>query len=415
MLRVATNVKKLDNTRAIGTFIPAKNPDDKPNPVISVVMKGDTYRGRAYVVNAWYQTAYEPIKNSEGKIIGILYTGIKQKEIESIKKSIVETKIGKTGYVWVLRGKGKKRGEYIISLDSKRDGENIWEQKDGDGNLFIQRIIKRAVKTKNGEIFDDRYSWKNKGENRQRMKKAAVFYFSEWDWVVGISMYEDDFDEVIAGVTAPIGTIVIFIIFILIIVVLSAVVMNFFTQKSIVSPLNLMTTAAENLSHGDFSQEIEFKSDNEIGKLADSFRDMIEFLRIKTDIAQDISKGELTTALDDIHEKDILGKAMVTMKENINSLINEVSMQVVAVREGNIEIQGNSERFGGVWSRLVEEINQLINTFADQFDSLPNPMIIRMKIMKMTIVPIGAVTPAITSSKSSSYIDIPTTQSHSLK
>ena len=61
MLRVATNVKKLDGSRAIGTYIPATNPDGKANKVIKTVLEGNTFYGRAFVVNAWYVTAYEPI------------------------------------------------------------------------------------------------------------------------------------------------------------------------------------------------------------------------------------------------------------------------------------------------------------------------------------------------------------------
>jgi methyl-accepting chemotaxis protein len=52
IVRVATNVENSDGKRAIGTFIPAINPDGRPNPVISAVMRGETYRGVAYVVNA---------------------------------------------------------------------------------------------------------------------------------------------------------------------------------------------------------------------------------------------------------------------------------------------------------------------------------------------------------------------------
>lgn len=43
MLRVSTNVEKLDGTRAIGTYIPAVNPDGKANPVIAKVMSGETF------------------------------------------------------------------------------------------------------------------------------------------------------------------------------------------------------------------------------------------------------------------------------------------------------------------------------------------------------------------------------------
>lgn len=53
MLRVATNVEKKDGSRAIGTYIPAINPDGAPNPVVASIMNGEAYRGIAYVVNAW--------------------------------------------------------------------------------------------------------------------------------------------------------------------------------------------------------------------------------------------------------------------------------------------------------------------------------------------------------------------------
>ena len=44
MLRVATNVETADGIRAIGTYIPATNPDGNPNPVVATALKGDTYR-----------------------------------------------------------------------------------------------------------------------------------------------------------------------------------------------------------------------------------------------------------------------------------------------------------------------------------------------------------------------------------
>jgi methyl-accepting chemotaxis protein len=102
ILRVATNVEKLDNTRAIGTYIPAVNPDGIPNPVVSTVMQGKTYRGIAYVVNAWYITAYEPIFDGQGEIVGVLYVGVKQENVESLRQAILKTQVGETGYVYAF-------------------------------------------------------------------------------------------------------------------------------------------------------------------------------------------------------------------------------------------------------------------------------------------------------------------------
>ena len=69
MLRVATNVMKTDGSRAIGTYSPSLDPTGKPNPVVSSVLKGETFIGRAFVVNKWYETAYEPIYSNDRQII----------------------------------------------------------------------------------------------------------------------------------------------------------------------------------------------------------------------------------------------------------------------------------------------------------------------------------------------------------
>jgi len=68
-LRIATNVKQQDNIRAIGSRLSV----EVYNHVID---KGKIWADRAFVVNDWYLTAYEPIKNPEGKIIGSLYVGL---------------------------------------------------------------------------------------------------------------------------------------------------------------------------------------------------------------------------------------------------------------------------------------------------------------------------------------------------
>ena len=191
MLRVCTNVEKLDGTRAIGTFIPRNNPDGSPNPVVSSLLNGQTYRGRAYVVNKWYITAYEPLFDEAKKVIGALYVGIPQEQCDNIRKAIMDTQVGKTGYIYVL----DSTGHYVISKDGKRDGENIWEAKDANGTLFIQEICKKALASKPGEVTEQRYPWKNQGETKSREKIARIIYFEPWDWVIGVSSYVDEFYE----------------------------------------------------------------------------------------------------------------------------------------------------------------------------------------------------------------------------
>lgn len=83
-LRISTNVKNQDGSRAIGTLVS----EDVYNEVIE---KGNQYVGEAFVVNAWYLSAYKPIKGIDNKIIGIFYVGILKKPFDDILRNTLIT------------------------------------------------------------------------------------------------------------------------------------------------------------------------------------------------------------------------------------------------------------------------------------------------------------------------------------
>ena len=190
MLRVSTNVEKLDGTRAIGTFIPAVNPDGKKNPVIATVLDGKTYRGRAFVVNAWYITAYEPIRDKDGMIAGILYVGIKQDTVAgSVMSEIGGIKIGQTGYVFVV---DSKRNYIVPENNLQQPSQNGSTVTDANGKKYIDEIIGKAKSGQKGEIVTLNYVWGSESTG-PRAKIALATYFQPWDWVIAASAYEDDF------------------------------------------------------------------------------------------------------------------------------------------------------------------------------------------------------------------------------
>ncbi|HEY3352209.1 MAG TPA: cache domain-containing protein [Polyangia bacterium] len=67
-VRVSTNVKNADGSRAITTRASAEVAD-------AVLRRGETWWGRAFVVNDWYLAAYAPIHDLGGRRIGMLYVG----------------------------------------------------------------------------------------------------------------------------------------------------------------------------------------------------------------------------------------------------------------------------------------------------------------------------------------------------
>ncbi len=69
-VRVSTNVKKEDGSRAVGTKLAADHPAQ------TVLAKGDAYYGPAVLFGKNYMTGYFPVKNAAGANTGILFIGI---------------------------------------------------------------------------------------------------------------------------------------------------------------------------------------------------------------------------------------------------------------------------------------------------------------------------------------------------
>jgi PAS domain S-box-containing protein len=286
MLRVSTNVEKLDGSRAIGTYIPAVNPDGTPNPVVSTVLNGETFNGRAYVVNAWYVTAYEPIRDEDGKVVGVLYVGVQQENVPELRQGIMDIVVGKTGYVYVLGGKGDQRGNYIVSVGGKRDGESLWEAKDADGRLFIQSIVNKAVELKAGETAFERYPWKNKGEAEARGKVAAITYFEPWDWVIGAGAYEDDFQEAIGRVDAGLNNLVFWSVVGGLIGIVVCGVVTWYFAGVITKPLIRTMDVIGKVARGDYSEKVDTTAQDEVGRMADSLNICIDSVREAMDEAK---------------------------------------------------------------------------------------------------------------------------------
>jgi two-component system NtrC family sensor kinase len=78
-LRISTNVLTPDGKRAIGTRVSKEVKEH-------VLTKGKRWTDRAFVVNDWYITAYEPIEDIFGERVGMLYVGVLEAKYADIRK-----------------------------------------------------------------------------------------------------------------------------------------------------------------------------------------------------------------------------------------------------------------------------------------------------------------------------------------
>lgn len=309
ILRVSTNVLKEDGNRAVGTYIPSDS------PVYKAVMAGETYYGRAMVVGNWNLAAYEPIKDNSGKIIGVLFVGVPEKTfVDRIKASLIDITIGKTGYVFILND----TGDYVLSLKSQRDGENIWEAKDADGNLFIQEMIKKAKAAKTGETAVQYYPWLNTGEKNARLKIAGLAYSPSWGWTIGPSAYQEDFFDGLKKIQN-------LTILICILAIAGGSAVAFFFATSIAKALSQIVSKMSLVADGDLTVRLDDLQDsrNEIGLIGSAFRSMVKAL--SSLISQVASSAQTISAT---------SQQLASSTQQVNASTQQISSGVQEVASG---------------------------------------------------------------------------------
>jgi len=363
MLRVATNVKTKEGDRAIGTYIPAVNPDGMANPVIAAVMKGETYTGRAYVVNAWYLTVYKPIKDQGGKIIGMLYVGAKQEYLDSLRKSIMGTEVGKTGYVYILGGKDDQKGHYIVSKDGARDGEDIWEAKDADGRLFIQAIVNKAVALKPGETATEKYPWKNEGENTARVKVVKIAYFEPWDWVIGAGAYEDDFNEINnrldKGLSSMLRSFMVTGLVLAVFGIIIALVIGRAIAKPLLQTKDMLYEIAE--GEGDLTSRLHVGTQDEIGELANNFNKFVEKLQ-----------GSMKTVTDNTVVLNKTVDNLTSISHDLAGGVQQMSNQSTTVASAAEEVSANVSNVTGTAETMSKQSNNIASAAEEMSSNVKN-------------------------------------------
>jgi methyl-accepting chemotaxis protein len=347
MLRVATNVEKLDGTRAIGTFIPRTNPDGKANPVVDTVMRGETFYGRAYVVNAWYITAYEPIMNDDGEVVGILYVGIEQENVASLRSGIKGMTIGKSGSVTILGASGRDRGRYILSQDATLEGKSILDEKDAEGQNYGEEIVASALSMTNHQDTDIpvkfiEYPVRTE-EGQTAHKVLAVSYYQPWDWVIVSDFFKEDFIASQHRVAGFLTTMATWISGIALLLTLITIIVGLWMANSIVRPIRGAVALASQIADGDFSQRLNLRQQDEVGQLGNALDMMSDNLAETANVAEEIARGNLTVKAVVRSSQDQLGIALSKMVETLGRIIGNVQRATTEVANGSQALSASSE------------------------------------------------------------------------
>jgi methyl-accepting chemotaxis protein len=270
-IRVTTSLKTDKGERAIGTLL------DRAHPGYKATLEGNTFTGFAMLFGKPYITQYDPIKDAQGKVIGLSFVGLDFGDyISQLKTTIRGMKIGATGYFYVMDARpGNDYGKLLVHPAA--EGKILLDAKDSSGREFLKEMLEK----KNGIM---RYPWINKelGETSPRDKVAAFAHFKGWNWLVAAGTYEDEFTADVRrlrNLYAVLGAAMVLAI---------SGVLYFLIRRLVTAPLALATEEARALAQGDLTVELQIQRNDEIGRLMSSMNQIGSSL---TKVVQSVRQG----------------------------------------------------------------------------------------------------------------------------
>lgn len=328
-VRISTNVIGTDGERAVGTHL-------TDNVYQVAVLKGETYYGRRDLFGKNYVTAYEPIKDRNGTIIGVLFVGTEEEQtLDVVKKSIKDTIVGKNGYMYVLDSNG------VVLVHPSQVGAN-WSEMNYVQEMFKKKegAIPHVI---NGTYVLDAYT-----------------YFEPLDWYIVSRAEMSDF-------TGPIDTIRNTIVAVVIgSIILGAFIAILFGQ-SIAGPLQQVVIMIKELRNGHLSARLNIRREDEIGIMAATMDEFADDLQ--TNVVGNIVKianGEyIQEFTGPVDEQDQIRPALKMMVESLDHLHKETIKLTDAARAGDLSIRGDEKAFRGGYRMIIAGFNKTLETITE--------------------------------------------------
>ena len=120
---------------------------------------------------------------------------------------------------------------------------------------------------------------------------------------------------------------------------LLALLVGWMLSRRIARGVSQVATAAQGLAVGDIDQQIEVRSNDEVGQMAAAFRDMVVYQQEMARVADAMAKGDLSQEVQPKSSRDVLGSAFQRMTRNLRMLVNQLED---AVRQANRLVELNA-------------------------------------------------------------------------
>ncbi len=144
-----------------------------------------------------------------------------------------------------------------------------------------------------------------------------------------------------------------------VICLLLALGLLYFFAKKIADPIKQVTTVLVGIAKGEIDHTIEVNSDDEIGLLQSSSKELITYIQEIAEASQRIAQNDLTVQVKPKSEKDVLGNSFKIMIENLSGMIRQLADNARELVSAATQISSTAEQLSQGVNEQAQQINQV--------------------------------------------------------
>ncbi|BCZ45013.1 methyl-accepting chemotaxis protein [Clostridium gelidum] len=279
-----------------------------------------------------------PIKDKDGKVIGVLIGNRDAAELSAITSDIT---VGKTGKSFIINNLGVTVAHY--NKESVTKGENVIEEAKNDPSLqMLADVQNQMIKGKAGTG-----EFKYQGE----FKYVGYAPIKNTNWFIGIAVPQNE-------VLSQLNVLKISIFAASLIIVLVGLVLVYIVARLISVGISKISSHLQVISNGDFTMEVSakrLKTNDEIGHAFKSIKIMQESI-VGTIVSIKENSANIDLKANNLSK---VAEQMASTAENVSIATHETATGVSSQATNLMEITTILNTFGNKLDGVVSEIETI--------------------------------------------------------
>jgi methyl-accepting chemotaxis protein len=130
-------------------------------------------------------------------------------------------------------------------------------------------------------------------------------------------------------------------------------------QRVITRPMAELSAAADAIARGDIQQKINYRSGDEIGRLFDSFRNIVAYMKELAQASERIAANDLTVKVTPKSERDELSNSYCKMLSGLSSIIAQLRATISEIAGAAAQISASSDQMSRGAKNQADQIGQV--------------------------------------------------------